>query len=512
LTDLLDSPDVANRPRDTMYLEFYGLKRPAFGGTVSRATLFPTLGHREALAVLVYGVLTGKTFVALIGETGTGKTTVLHVALAQLKMHGVNVLAVLNPLLGAEALLRSVGAQLGMENADRLTIPDLERVHDRIVARCAEDGRVVLVIDEAQALPHDSLELLRLLSNFPAGQRGQLQILLVGQPNLWTTLQRPELHNLRQRIGIRTQLVRLTPTEAAEYVDFRFNLAGGHRAEIMTRGALRLMLQHADGIPRRINTISDNALITGFGAGKRPVTRRLMREAILAVGDDGRRHGLLRLAVDKVRAFLRAAATNAAAPIAAGVLTTALLLVPPAGRVEDTRLASPTETGLSERASADVAARVAPVPRAVLQATTPVASDSQSGIAIPAIPALQPPAPVEQALVTPVSATSDLVRLAVAPPPAQNPASAPVPVTVPDPGGSEHARSTVVYRMLAGDSVLHLLQRFYGQADSKALALFLSLNPGIRNPDLIDIGRDVVMPKTETLPGVAPGTEATAHP
>lgn len=274
-----------------MYLTFFGLSRHPFATARTPAEVFPAPGHREALATLLYGVLARKPFIALTGETGTGKSTLLEIALSLLGERGLHVLRLPDPLMDPARLMRWLGSQLGVGEPDDLVPGDLWRIHAAI-ERCGADGRrVVIVVDEAQALPCGSLEILRLLSNFETGLDGRQQTILVGQPELWRTLRTSDLRSLHQRIAIQAVLTPLGRSEAAAYVGFRLRRAGRQPNEVMTPQALRLILRHASGIPRRINTIADNALITAFGANARQMEAAHVREALSALDDgSGWRH------------------------------------------------------------------------------------------------------------------------------------------------------------------------------------------------------------------------------
>ncbi len=270
-----------------MYLTFFGFSSHPFATARIPAEVFPASGHREALATLLYGVLTRKPFIALTGETGTGKTTLLGIALSLLGERRLHVLRLPDPLMEPAQLIRWLGAQLGVWGAGDLLPGDLWRIHDAL-QRCSADGRrIVIAVDEAQALPRGSLEILRLLSNFETGLDGRQQTILVGQPELLHTLQASDQRSLSQRIAIQAVLRSLGQRDAAAYVDFQLRRAGRHPQDVLTPQALRLILFHARGIPRRINTIADNALITAFGANARKVAAAHVREALDALHDRG---------------------------------------------------------------------------------------------------------------------------------------------------------------------------------------------------------------------------------
>lgn len=274
-----------------MYLTFFGFSHHPFATAQVPAEVFPASGHREALATLLYGVLTRKPFIALTGETGTGKTTLLGIALALLRERRLHLLRLPDPLMEPTQLIRWLGSQLGVREAGDLLPGELWRIHEAIERSSADGRRVVIVVDEAQALPRGSLEILRLLSNFETGVDGRQQTILVGQPEFWQTLAAFDQRSLRQRIAIQAVLSSLGHRDAAAYIGFQLRRAGRQPRDVMTPQALRLILSHARGIPRQINTIADNALITAFGANAQQVAAAHVREALDALDEkNGWRH------------------------------------------------------------------------------------------------------------------------------------------------------------------------------------------------------------------------------
>ena len=267
-----------------MYETFFGLDEPPFRLTPDPRYLFLSRRHREALGHLAFGIRDGAGFVAITGEIGAGKTTLLRSILREADP-GTQYAYVMNPVLTGVELLEEINHELGIrEKGGRREL--LGALNEYLLAQKAADQKVVIVVDEAQALDGGILEQLRMLSNFETETSKLLQIVLVGQPELRELLARPELVQLNQRITVRFHLTALDRAETAEYVRHRLAVAsGGPVREIFTAGALKRIYQHARGLPRLINQLCHRALLVAFAADRSRVTRRLVDQAALELGD-----------------------------------------------------------------------------------------------------------------------------------------------------------------------------------------------------------------------------------
>jgi general secretion pathway protein A len=263
-----------------MYLEFNNLKKEPFQLSSNPEIFFLSPSHREALATIIFGVVRRKGLMTVLGEAGLGKTTLLQVFLKNTKQEGLKIITFFNGCRSFTGLLQVILRELGCPavTAD----PDaLMGQLAQALAREFEKGQnVILLIDEAQTLSERTLEQLRLLSNLEVSFEKVIQIVLVGQPELWEKLNRPPLINLKQRIAVKATLVRLTEEEALDYIYFRLEKAGVIDRPLFTRGALAEICSHSLGIPRRINILCDNALITGFGYLQKPVTKSIVQEVV----------------------------------------------------------------------------------------------------------------------------------------------------------------------------------------------------------------------------------------
>jgi len=261
-----------------MYHEFYALREKPFSLSPDPRFLFLSDSHREALAHLLYGIEQGEGFIVITGEVGTGKTTLSRTLLQRIEP-GTEVAFIFNPQLTASELLQSICAELGLPAADRTRREMMDALNRFLLAKKAEGRRVILLIDEAQNLPPDTLEQVRLLSNLETDTEKLLQIILIGQPELDVILDSPNLRQLNQRISVRWRLSALTALETRDYVKHRLRIAAGAPREIFTDLALREVYRRSGGIPRLVNLLCDRALLAGFGAGARTIGLSLVSQS-----------------------------------------------------------------------------------------------------------------------------------------------------------------------------------------------------------------------------------------
>ena len=255
-----------------MYQEFFGLNRTPFHITPDPDFLFLSRSHEEALASIVYGVDQRKGFVVVLGDVGLGKTTILRYYLEELAPKDLTTAYVFNPNVTLKALLDTIFRELGIgEKPDN--VPDMvDHLHGMFLDEYQRGRNVVLIVDEAQNMPVETLEGLRLLSNLESSTDKLIQVVLVGQPEFAARLELPEMRQLRQRVAVRSTIVPFTERESLAYIEHRLNKAGGTSASAFTPGALREVVEHAKGVPRVINILCDNALVNGLGCQKKPVT------------------------------------------------------------------------------------------------------------------------------------------------------------------------------------------------------------------------------------------------
>ncbi|HZO38327.1 MAG TPA: AAA family ATPase [Methylomirabilota bacterium] len=270
-----------------MYLTFYGLREKPFNATPDPKFLYMSSGHREALSQLVYGTQERKGFIVLTGKVGTGKTTLLH-ALCQ-RLNGQCAISfVVNSGLRFDELLEYVLEDLGVTKAGESRAQRLMALNTFLIERERIGQNTVLIIDEAQNLDVATLEQVRLLSNFETPTSKLLQILLVGQPELKTHLNLPELRQLKQRVGLRCQIQPLTPEAIRSYIRTRLRIAGGQDLSLFSDAAIDRISNYSGGIPRLINIVCDHCLLFGYAEQQRRIDRQIVTRAIEYLEDGTR--------------------------------------------------------------------------------------------------------------------------------------------------------------------------------------------------------------------------------
>ena len=266
-----------------MYERFYGLAERPFELTPNPRYLVLTPSHEEALGNLEYGITGRKGITLLLGEAGTGKTTLLRKALS-LRVRAVDAsgegwVYLNNPTLTRQEFLDVLAAGFGLAPEAAASKPRLLRELEEVLAdRCRRGLDSALIVDEAQSLPHELLEELRLLANIESDTEKLLPLVLAGQPELAERLSDRSLRQLKQRVALRCRLRAFTLQETAAYVATRIRLAGGDAGGIFTREAVIAVHEASQGIPRTISVLCDNALLCGFASNTRPVDADIVDE------------------------------------------------------------------------------------------------------------------------------------------------------------------------------------------------------------------------------------------
>jgi len=260
-----------------MYLDFYGLTDLPFELTANPRFLLAAPSHREALSNLRYGIEARKALTLLIGEAGTGKTTLIRSVLSTLDQEGAHVCCLSNPTLTRSEFVEWLAKAFGLSaEASTSKAAMLTELESALRARRAADRHTALIVDEAQSLSDELLEEIRLLANIESDEGRLLPIILAGQPELSARLNRRRLRQIKQRIALRCELRPLDLHETAAFIAGRIRASGGDSARVFTREAVTLIHERSAGIPRTICVLCDNALVNGFALDRRPVTRDLV--------------------------------------------------------------------------------------------------------------------------------------------------------------------------------------------------------------------------------------------
>jgi len=264
-----------------MYENFFGLKERPFDLSPNPRFLYVTGPQREALANLRYGLTTPRGLTLLLGEAGTGKTTLVQTALGELSGDQVECVLLSNPTLTRAEFYEFLSTAFRLD-AD--TVASKARFLIALRRHLEERQRAgkltALILDEAQSLPYELLEEVRLLGNIETPTTKLLNVVLAGQPELADRLNESSLRQLKQRISLRCELRTLDFPETAAYIAGRIRIAGGRPADIFSREAVSAIYEASAGVPRTINVVCDNVLIGGFARQVKPITCALVRDVM----------------------------------------------------------------------------------------------------------------------------------------------------------------------------------------------------------------------------------------
>jgi len=260
-----------------MYKSFFGLKEPPFNVTPDPRFIYLSRHHLEALSALLYGIESRRGFIEITGEIGAGKTTLCRTLLKEIQGRAHSAF-VFNPKLSELELLQVIVEDFGIVPSGKRRKDYFDALNRFLLEELEKGNNAVLIIDEAQNLTPRALEQIRLLSNLETTQEKLLQIVLVGQPELRLLLARPDLAQLRQRIGIRYHLPALNLEETEKYITHRLRVAGSEE-QIFTPEAMEKIYERSGGVPRLINLLGDRALLGAFAKGIRIVETALVEEA-----------------------------------------------------------------------------------------------------------------------------------------------------------------------------------------------------------------------------------------
>jgi MSHA biogenesis protein MshM len=263
-----------------MYLSHYGIKEFPFTLTPNTRYFFGLPSHKEAIQVLLTALSTGEGFIKVTGEVGTGKTLICRKLLNELPNNLVAAY-IPNPYLTPAELRRAVASELNVlltDNTDQQEFS--QRIQERLISINQEKKGVVLIIDEAQALPVESIEALRLITNLETETRKLLQVVLFGQPELNHKLSLPELRQLNQRVTFSYTLQLMDSDQVYQYVKHRMNISGYRGGDLFDRKCCSLIFKASKGTPRIVNVLCHKALMLAYGEGLQKISQSHVRLSI----------------------------------------------------------------------------------------------------------------------------------------------------------------------------------------------------------------------------------------
>ncbi len=262
-----------------MYLEHFGLRQAPFKITPHTEFFFSGASRGSTLQALVYAVTQGEGLVKVTGEVGTGKTMLCRM-LAERLPETVETIYLAVPSLTRDEILHAIAADLKLKIKALGTAAVLEKLQDHLIKLHAAGRQVVVLIDEAHAMPLETLEELRLLSNLETNQSKLLQIVLFGQPELDANLSLPHMRQIKERITFSFSLAPIPKHEIGEYLSFRLRAAGYRGPDLFTTGCLAQLARASEGLTRRINILADKTLLAAFADGTHSIEPKHVRAAI----------------------------------------------------------------------------------------------------------------------------------------------------------------------------------------------------------------------------------------
>ena len=498
-----------------MYLGYYGLAREPFNITPDPEFLYFSPSHKEALAAVTYGVAKRRGFIVITGEVGTGKTTILRAYLDRVNRQEVDCAYLFDPNLTFPQLLQVLLRELGHDAAERDAAWMIQWLHWSLVQRFRAERNVALIIDEAQNMPVETLEQLRMLSNLETAKEKLLQIVLVGQPELDRKLALDSLRQLKQRIAVRTAIQPLTREESRDYLRHRIEQAGGRLEEAFAPAAMNAIIKCGKGIPRTLNIIAGNALLAGFGSQQRPVPARIIREVVADL--EGSRHRPLfkwALGACALLAFASGAffgLTRLGAPEGVDVPAVSKgiaekVTVPTVAIRPETPATSPSTPALSRPDHVEVA----------IEAPAEKLENRAAAEAPPPVEQQAPPSTFDTAVEPPpkIPEQADTLRKTLStdkagPRDANDGEPEPRSLLVPKVNsGTSGAAASEAYEPVPvtegnvlttrvvkpGDCLTKLIKDVYGTATDDIVEAVRRRNPQVTNPDIIVVGDTLVCP------------------
>ena len=262
-----------------MYESFYGLKEKAFNLNPDPEYFYLSREHEDAYRHLEYAISESKGFAVITGEVGSGKTTLINYLLYNLKLD-INIGLITNTNIPAPQFLKAICREFEIDVDVREKVDIMELFQDFLLERYAQNERVLLIIDEAQNISLEAMEEIRMLSNLEAEKSHLIQIILIGQPELKSKLQRHDLKQFAQRVSTHYHINGLNKDEVKNYIQYRLEVGQAENLDIFQEDAIELIYQHSLGIPRIINVICDTALVYGYADELKIIDKNLIETVI----------------------------------------------------------------------------------------------------------------------------------------------------------------------------------------------------------------------------------------
>jgi type II secretory pathway predicted ATPase ExeA len=266
-----------------MYNSYFGFDEPPFNNTPDSRFLYESEDHTVAFNSLLYGIRERKGFILLTGEIGSGKTTICRALVNILRSEGVHLALILNPSLDELELLKAINHEFGQPDYYDTKKGLTDALNTFLLVQHQQHANVCLIIDEAQTLSPNMLEQIRMLSNLETEDSKLLQIVLIGQPELRTTLERPDLEQLNQRIGVRYHINPLSRADLPKYIEHRMRVANAKVQIQFSPEAIDLAYEKSKGIPRRLNNLCDRGLLAAYADASHIVDKARMQKAVVEV-------------------------------------------------------------------------------------------------------------------------------------------------------------------------------------------------------------------------------------
>jgi general secretion pathway protein A len=476
-----------------MYQGFFQFQRDPFQLTADPVFFYSSPGHREALAALFYGIKQNRGFVALTGDVGVGKTMILRAFIQKIDHEKVIAICLQYAKVTFNELLHILIREFSADPQSESVTQRVFQLHHLLNERFRQNQQVLLIIDEAQNMPSETLAALCELSNLETCSHKLLQVIFCGQPEFDDTLTKPELRQLRQRISVRVKVKPLTPVEGIRYVQHRLSMAGASDRDIFTMEAIRKIVREAQGIPRLINTLCENALVTAFAYQEQEVTIKVAKEIIAEHNVWSNRKPLY---------WQVASIGILTAVILAGLVLSAL--------VYDNHMPEPPLEVRGD--SADMAINHGTTTHTESQtaaAQNLLASDEDIGAVISNVatpfrdqaPESKVESDASRAVLTPTTMTAMTSRSSsgqIEKEPSSSMATSQDTQTGFKPENVVMGEPTSAVRIIkSGDRLLDLIEDVYGMRDPRLVHWVKQYNPQIKNVDILRVGQSIIFPPLE---------------